>query len=288
MTVGGTNLRGGRLWSGVVAVALAMGLSGCASRRPPVPGPPPAPTPPTTVEKQDQGLSDTLASLADQPTVQGHVAAAAEYRRLGILDRAYDHLTAAIALAPHDAALFDARARVWRDWGLPGYALGDAARAVYYAPSSPEVENTLGTVFVALANLDEAAASFRAALALDPRAAYAMNNLCYVSFLKGDLAGATGQCRDAAALDPDMAAARNNLALVYAASDRLVEAQQEFLKAGGSANGHYNMGIVYMARRDYAKAAAAFDAALEEQPSLTDAAARAKEARRLLAQAGKK
>jgi tetratricopeptide (TPR) repeat protein len=288
VTAGATGLWGGQVGLGVCAVAVSIGLSGCGAGRPPAtPGPPPLPAP-ATVEQRDQGLSDTLAALAQQPTVESHLAAATEYRRLGVLDKAYDHLTAAIGLAPHDGALFDARARVWRDWGLPQFALGDAARAVYFAPSSPASENTLGTVLVALGNLDEAAASFRAALALDPHAAYAMNNLCYVSFLKGDLTGATGQCRDAAALDPDLAAARNNLALVYAASDRLTEAQQEFLKAGGTANGHYNMGIVYMARRDYAKAAAAFDAALKEQPSLTDAAARARQARLLLAQAGKK
>ena len=43
--------------------------------------------------------------------------------------------------------------RVWRDWGLPALALGDAHRAIYYAPQSASARNTYGTVMQALGQL---------------------------------------------------------------------------------------------------------------------------------------
>lgn len=281
--------RARRVLGACAAAAAICAGGGCASHRPAVtPAAAPAPPAAVTIEAKDPALSDALTALRARPTADTHRAAAEEYRRVGILDKAYDHLTQALRLAPHDGTLYDLRARVWRDWGLPQFALGDASRAVYFAPASPEAENTLGTVLFALGEIDEAEASFQAVLAIDPKAAYALSNLCYVSFTRGDLARATSECGDAVTLAPAFAAARNNLALVYAASERLDRAEQEFETAGGSSNRHYNMGIVYLARRDYARAADAFDAALREQPALAEAGVRAKQARALLAQSAGK
>lgn len=281
-------LRARRVLGACAAAAAICAGGGCASHRPAAMPAAPAPPAVLTIESKDSRLSDALAALRAHPTAAAHRTVAEEYRRVGILDKAYDHLTEALRQTPHDGSLFDLRARVWRDWGLPQFALGDASRAVYFAPASPEAENTLGTVLFALGDLDEAAASFRAALAIDPKAAYALSNLCYVSFTQGDLAQAASQCGDAVKLAPEFTAARNNLGLVYAASEQMDRAEQEFQAAGGASNRHYNMGIVYLARRDYARAADAFDAALREQPSLTEAGVRAQQARALLAQpAGK-
>src|SRR4029450_5681722 len=105
---------------------------------------------------------------------------AKEYRRLGIMDAAFDHLTAATRLDPRDAAAYDARARIWRDWGFPELGMGDSARAVFFAPRSAAAHNTRGTLLAAAGLEVEARREFEKALALDPNAGFARANLCRV------------------------------------------------------------------------------------------------------------
>jgi len=83
-------------------------------------------------------------------------AAANEYALAGVNDRAFEYLNRSIALAPRDAAGYDALARLWRDSGFPQLGLGDAYRAVYYAPASAIAHNTLGTLLQALGHRDAA------------------------------------------------------------------------------------------------------------------------------------
>ena len=117
-------------------------------------------------------------SLALLRTAEHHRAVADEYRRLKILDAAFDHLSAATRIDPRDAAAYDARARIWRDWGVPELGLADSARAVYYAPRSAEAHNTRGTLLAAAGMRTEAAREFEAALRIDPGATFARTNLC--------------------------------------------------------------------------------------------------------------
>ena len=116
--------------------------------------------------------------LALVPTPAHHRAVADEYRRLQILDAAFDHLSAATRLNPQDAAAYDARARIWRDWGHPELGMADSARAVFYAPRSAAAHNTRGTLLAAAGLKEEALREFEAALALDPNASFARVNLC--------------------------------------------------------------------------------------------------------------
>ena len=83
----------------------------------------------------------------------GYRSLAERYRERGVLDAAYRNFNRAIALNPRDAAAYEGLARVWRDWGLPALALGDAYRATYYAPQSASARNTYGTVMQALGQL---------------------------------------------------------------------------------------------------------------------------------------
>jgi tetratricopeptide (TPR) repeat protein len=131
-----------------------------------------------TVEAQDQGLAAALMRLTVIPTPEHHRDVADEYRRLRIMDAAFDHLSAATRLDPRDAAAYDARARIWRDWGHPELGLGDSARAVFYAPRSAAAHNTRGTLLAAAGFKDEAVREFNVALAIDPNAAFARANLC--------------------------------------------------------------------------------------------------------------
>jgi len=164
-----------------------------------------------TVEATDVELRDALAVAAAAPSSESHRRAAAQFLRVGITDQAADHLSAAIALDPRDAAAYEMLARLWRDWGFPGEALGDAHRAAYYAPDSAASHNTLGTVLHRLGRYADARGRYEQALILDPTAVYALNNLCAVALDQGDGARAVAACRRALDLDPGMPAATRNL-----------------------------------------------------------------------------
>jgi Tfp pilus assembly protein PilF len=176
-------------------------------------------TPFPTIESTDEALHRALQATALRPAPDTYVAAAREYLRLGITDRAADHLSSAVALDPENAEAYDLRARLWRDWGLPGEGLGDAYRAAYFAPRSAAPQNTLGTLLHRLGYHQGAAARYWRALALDPAAAYALNNLCAVALDEGEAARALAACRQAVALDAALIPVARNL---QAAKDLLV------------------------------------------------------------------
>jgi Flp pilus assembly protein TadD len=159
-------------------------------------------------------------------------------------------------------------------------ALGDASRATYYGPQSPQAWNTLGTIMQMEGRPTDAAGAYRHAVALDDKAVYAMNNLCYLSFVGGDMHDALEECSRALLADEDFMPARNNRGLVYAASDEPERAFDEFSKAG-PARANYNFGIVLMAEKKYAAAARAFEAAYQADPDLAAAHERARRARLL-------
>jgi Flp pilus assembly protein TadD len=234
---------------------------------------------PETLESRDTDLAWDLFRLSQAPTATAHRAVAERYRARGVLDAAYRHYNAAVKLDARDAAGYDGLARVWRDWGLPHLALGDAHRAVYFAPASAAFHNTLGTVMQALGRHKDARAAYELASLLDAQAAYAFNNLCYLSFLDGQTEGAIAACRRALSLDPTLTAARNNLALSYAASGLMDLAKAEFIDANDAGRGLYNIGVTHLASRDLQAAVAAFDAASRANPLLAIARERANHVR---------
>jgi Flp pilus assembly protein TadD len=231
-----------------------------------------------TIETTDGRLREALAVELVLPTPEHMRAVAAEYRRLGVFDKAHAHLSRALAAGPEDAATLDAIARLWRDSGFPGLGLADAHRAVYFAPDSPEARNTLGTILQALGHRQLAREEYQRAVALNPTAAYALNNLCYASLLDGDVSKASALCHRALEADPTLGAAHNNLALVYEAQGDHAAAGREFAAASDEAGALYNSGIVHLARREYGSAVKAFEAAHALKPSLTEAVARARQA----------
>jgi tetratricopeptide (TPR) repeat protein len=234
-----------------------------------------------TMEGRDPELMAARARLLASPTAANHLDVAAAYYRLGLLDNAYDSYMHALALSPHLGEAYDGVARIWRDWGLPHLGLGDAYRAVYYAPGSAAVENTLGTMLQALGHRDDARNAYELSHLLDPEAAYPLSNLCYLSFLEGKASSAIAQCQSALHADATFAPAHNNLALIYAAIGRLDLASREFARANPPAGAAFNMGVVLLAQNHYSQAAEQFELARTAQPSLVEAAERARQARLL-------
>ena len=259
--------------------------AGTAPAAPEKPAAKPDSPAPVQVETWDKRLSAALTALESGESVQRLRQVAAEYARLGVYDQAETYLSRAIKLDPRDAPSWEARAQAWRDLALPERALPDAQRAIFFAPKSASARNTLGTILFALNMPADAVQAFGEAVALDPAASWARSNLCYVSLLAGDAAVALQHCAAAIAADPRMTVARNNLALVHAAEGRMDDARREFMSAGSPAEGHYNFGIVLMARREYAQAVVEFEAAGRADTTLDVAFARAREARLLATRA---
>jgi tetratricopeptide (TPR) repeat protein len=229
-----------------------------------------------TVESTDPQLSAALLQAAVFPSAASFRRVGQEYRRVGVLDQAHDYFTRAVTLDPADAASHEALARIWRDWGTPHLGLADAHRAVHYAPDSPSAANTLGTLLQALGYVADAKGWYGRALALDPHAWYALNNLCYAAIMTRELA--IDMCRAAVTAAPDAKAPRHNLALAHAAAGDLDGAQRWFRRAGDTAEAHYNYGVTLMGRREYAQAADAFRQALEVDPRHAQAAMRMRQA----------
>lgn len=220
-----------------------------------------------TIEALDVGLAAALLLLNVLPGPEAHRRVANEYARLGIFDAAHKHYRAALARDRRDAASYDGLARLWRDAGLPQLALGDARRAVYYAPHSPEARNTLGTVFQALGQRAYAKQAYEAALALDPAAAYALNNLGYLALLDGDASRAVHYFLAAQNADRTLASATHNLALAYGASDRMDLAREALMAADAGGRMEYNLGIINLGLGDKAEALRAFTAACRLDPA---------------------
>jgi Tfp pilus assembly protein PilF len=236
---------------------------------------------PLSAEAQDPRLRDALAALAQTRSASAFRQVAEEYRRLNIVDAAYDHYEAALELDRRDAAALDGLARLLRDAGTPDLALGNAVRATYFAPRSAAARNTLGTLLYALGYASEAQAAFERALALDPTAAYAANNICYVALTGGDLISARHHCRRALELAPDHAHANNNLAVALAAAGDVGAARAQFLRGANQAAAEFNLGVALAAAGRYRDATAAFETASRLRPGWTIAERRASEARRL-------
>jgi Flp pilus assembly protein TadD len=234
-----------------------------------------------TVEAQDAALTAALLAVKTAPTPDNHRAVAAEYLRLGVKDVAHEHFTAAVKLDSKDAAAWDGLARIWRDWGFSNLALPDATRAVYYAPDSAVVRNTLGTILQSLGRRAEARAAYEKALSLDAHAAYALTNLCYGWTLEGEADKAVNACRQALRLRPDMQSARNNLALAYELNGNSDAALQVLAESGDAARAEYNAGILHLASRRYPEALSAFNKAMALRGRFASAELMARQARKL-------
>ena len=232
-----------------------------------------------TLETRDPAIAAELLLVSSLPTAERYRSLAERYQERNVLDAAYRNFSRAIALNPRDAEAYEGLARVWRDWGMPALGLADAHRATYYAPRSASARNTYGTIMQALGRDEDARAAYEAASRLDPQAAYAVNNLCYLAFLRGELDSAIEICTRALTIDSSLTAARNNLALAFAAAGRDDLARTQFVDAGDRASGLYNMGIAYLAAGDVGGALNAFDEASKARPAFQLARKRAAQIR---------
>jgi Flp pilus assembly protein TadD len=233
----------------------------------------------STLESVDAELGAALAEAQLRPTAAAERRVADAYARHGIFDMAHQYLMSAVKGDPRDAANYEALARLWRDAGMAHLGMGDAHRAVYYAPKWSVAHNTLGTIYQALGQKKAARSEYETALNLEPHAAYVLNNLCYSDILDGRMTSAVDRCNAALSHDPQLRAAQNNLGIAYAAIGKMDAAMAAFNAGADRADALYNLGIVRVARKEYRSAVEAFQAAQAAKPSFALAAARVEQAR---------
>lgn len=162
-------------------------------------------------EMTDASLKASLDALRLAPSAEAHRLVAVQYRRLGVLDAAFRHLSVAIRLSPKDASLLDQRARIWRAWGMPRLGLPDAQRAVDLAPRSATAWNTLGLLLEGSGGREQAVRAYTRAALLDHQAGYAWDNLCRARTLQREAPAAVRACRRALDVDPSLRFAELNL-----------------------------------------------------------------------------
>ena len=102
-----------------------------------------------TLEARIRRCRRRCSMLRLRPSAERHRAVADEYRRLGITDAAFDHLSAATRLDPADAARVRRAGANLARLGLPAARHGRRARAVFFAPRSAAAHNTRGTLLAA-------------------------------------------------------------------------------------------------------------------------------------------
>lgn len=242
--------------------------------------PPPPATRAARLEETNALLRDARLRVEVAPSAASQRRLAEMYARQRVFDAAYDHFTAALALDPRDAASYDGRARVWREWGLPAFGMNDVHRAMYYAPRSAAPLNTLGTLLLRLGLVADAHGAFAQALTVDADAPYALNNLCYTEVVRRD-ASARATCVRALAAQPESSATRTNLAMAHALAGELPDALRVMARAGSPALAPYDLGAALMALGHYPAAALAFDQAVALSPEFLVAADGAQRARAL-------
>jgi tetratricopeptide (TPR) repeat protein len=140
-------------------------------------------------------------------------------------------------------------------------------------PDRPDVRVDLGNLAYDRGDLEAALRRYGEALERDPRSLEALANAGKVCLLRKDLVGARRHLERALAIHPDSASALCDLGGVLIAEDRLDEAEEALLRARDLARGretrisaHGNLGVLYLKRRDHARAIESFEKVLELDP----------------------
>lgn len=149
-------------------------------------------------------------------------------------------------------------------------ALYEKARAL--DPSTAEgVGRRLAVLYDTLGDFNKAQAEYDPLLKANPNDPKLLNDIGYSFYCRGDLSTAENYLRKAIQNDPNLKPAWLNLGLVVAASGRLSEGFEAFLKAGSEGEAHANMAFVLSAQGKASEAKAEYRKALTIEPGLTSA-----------------
>ena len=140
------------------------------------------------------------------------------------------------------------------DWAA---AVAKIQRALALDPRDPGILVTAGIIHLALGRLDEAAAFFNAASALDPLGAVSHGALATIYYRSGRLAEAEAEFRRALEISPTYLWAHWSLGTVLLTADRLDAALSQMQQATPDCGGDVGLAVVYHAMKRNAESDAA-------------------------------
>lgn len=230
------------------------------------------------LEDAEAAFRESLSLAPDNATAWTNLGLA--HRRLGRPDEALEDFRRAYELTPGDAAVVNNLALAHLDshnWERAAELLGGGVRE---HPDDARLWLNLGMAQRGLDRLEEASASFRRALELDPQSrlgtgATAATHLALTRLQAGDHGAAIEAAQQALALDPSSVEGLIYLGLAEQAAGDLDAARESLRRAleldptrADTAN---NLGNAYFAAGDYEAAAASFRKALELRPDFETA-----------------
>jgi tetratricopeptide (TPR) repeat protein len=149
-------------------------------------------------------------------------------------------------------------------------ALYEKARALDPA-SAAGVGRRLAVLYDQLGDFSKAQAEYEPLLKATPQDARLLNDVGYSYYCRGDLATAENFLRQAVQLEPGLKPAWLNLGLTLAATGRMQDGFEAFMKGGTEGEAHANVAFVLSAQGKADEAKAAYKKALSVEPGLVSA-----------------
>jgi predicted TPR repeat methyltransferase len=154
-------------------------------------------------------------------------------------------------------------------------AIASYRRALSINPDLAQAHGNLGTALKQRGNLDEAISSYRQAVTINPKFAEVHFNLGNALKEQGKLDAAISSYRQAALLKPDFAQAHNNLGATLKEQGNLDEAVASYRQAVSIdphyARAHYNLANTLKEQGELDKAIPCYRTAISISPGLADA-----------------
>jgi protein O-GlcNAc transferase len=159
--------------------------------------------------------------------------------------------------------------------GRPEDAVASYRQAITLQPDYAEAHFSLGIAFQNRGRMSDAAACYREAIAIRPDYAGAHNNLGHILQIQNRPDEAIRHCLDALALDPDFVEAYCNMGNAFQAQGKLEEAvechRRTIVLRPGYAEGHSNLGNVLRSQGRLDEAIAHLRAAVALKPDFAEA-----------------
>ncbi len=218
-------------------------------------------------DMEARGLRQRLATNADD--LDARIRLARLYSSRGLPDLAIEHYRMAAARFPDSVAAALGLAKTLDGMGESDEALKAVAESLKSQPrGSWELLSLRGILEDRAGHAEQAEASHRAALALEPKNGSLHNNLGYNLLTQGRADEAAAEFRRAVEIDPRSEIAHNNLATALASQSPPAskEALLELQRSSSPAIAHNNLAAVLIGQKRYPEARVELEAALRIRP----------------------
>jgi tetratricopeptide (TPR) repeat protein len=183
--------------------------------------------------------------------------------------------TQAIAIEPSLVAAYVGRAGTFVASGNAKSAIADLKKAEELAPKNPEAPFRLGVLYQEQKAHKEAYAAYERALAIEPRAVLALNNLAWLAATRGErLAEATAwieKARELAPKEPIIIDTQGWVLRARGELDKALAVLNEGMAVRPTVDLHYHLGVVQQEKGMLAEARDNLRKALQMQPDFADA-----------------